>query len=83
MWLYQWKELEEKSDKFHQRCAEMREKISDPCYSSSYEFKRYACIFLGIKATVYAVKHKLRYEITCLSLRGVPSPSRLLPRVRR
>jgi site-specific DNA recombinase len=78
----EWKELEKKLDIFHQRCAEMREKISDPSYNPSYEFKRDACVFLGIQATVYAVKHKPRYEITCLPP-SIALPSQSLSRVPR
>ena len=44
----EWLKIQEQLNHFHKRCQEMREKLNDRNYESSYDFKRDAIEFFGI-----------------------------------
>lgn len=49
---------------FAKKCATMRTLVADPAYMPSYEFKREAIEYFGIKAHVWRVGHTPRYTIS-------------------
>ncbi|EFH87055.1 hypothetical protein [Ktedonobacter racemifer] len=61
----EWKRIQEKLDRIHEKCAVWREKLSDFNHEFSYEEKREAVSFLGIKAIVWKKGHNPNFEIQC------------------
>lgn len=55
--------LERRIAEFHQQCQEWRENLDDPQFTPSFKFKRDACLYFGITATVWKVDHKPRHLI--------------------
>jgi Recombinase/Resolvase, N terminal domain/Recombinase zinc beta ribbon domain len=55
--------LQKRIEQFHKRCADWREKLDDPEFNPSYDFKRDACEFFGITAIVYKFGRNPRFEI--------------------
>ena len=55
--------LERRIAEFYRQCQEWREKLGDPQFTPSFKFKRDACLYFGITATVWKVDHKPRYLI--------------------
>jgi site-specific DNA recombinase len=47
--------LQDRIASFHQQCIEWREKLDDPQFTPSYDFKREAIRFFGITATVWKI----------------------------
>ncbi len=58
-----WKKIQEKVEKLHQRCADMREKLRDPDYNPPYQERRELLAFFGITAIVWKKGRKPPYEI--------------------
>jgi site-specific DNA recombinase len=55
-------------EEFKQWCIDVREKLSDPNYESTYQEKRRACERLKIKVTLWKKDHDPRHEIVCKPL---------------
>jgi hypothetical protein len=72
----QWEAAQRKLEKIHQKCAVMREKLSDPTYEPGYKEKREMIEFFGIFATVWESGHKPRFKIG-LKLPDIELPSQL------
>jgi hypothetical protein len=58
-----WLEVQAKLDELHQTCAEMREKLDDPNYTSPYKKKRELCEFFGITIICYRNGHEPPYDV--------------------
>lgn len=71
----QWDAAQRKLEKIHQKCAAMREKLSDPVYEPSYKEKREMIEFFGIFATIWENGHKPRFKIG-LKLPDIELPGR-------
>jgi hypothetical protein len=50
---------------FRQWCASERAKLDDPTHQATYDEKRRACRRLGLKARIWRVGHRPRYDIEC------------------
>src|SRR5260370_4886619 len=50
---------------FAKRCEAMRASLADPTFEPSYEFKREALEYFGIKAVVWRTERNPRFQITC------------------
>ncbi len=57
------RQLQKRIVEFHQRCTLWREKIDDPEFIPSYDFKRDACEFFGITAIVHKSGQEDRLEL--------------------
>ena len=57
-----WKAQQEKLERFHKFCKEMLEKIDDPSYTPTYQEKRDALEFLGLKLKVSNFKGDPKIE---------------------
>ncbi|MGH2497909.1 MAG: recombinase family protein [Ktedonobacteraceae bacterium] len=63
-----YKEEQEAIAAFEQRCIIYREKLEDPDASFSYQEKREALKYFGIKAHVWRLRHDPHFEIASASL---------------
>ncbi len=58
-----YKKVQKRVAEFHRRCQEWRENLDNPDFKPSYKFKRDACEFFGITATVWKNDHHPRYTL--------------------
>ncbi len=84
--LYNAEEQEELQEKilaevtrFEEWVYKVRPLLGDPCYEPTYEEQRFACVILGIQATIFpaSVKERITIEVSPPSILRVVSP--LLP----
>ncbi len=55
--------LQQRIAEFHQQCQEWREKLDDPQFTPSFQFKRDALQFFGMSVTVWKQGTEPRYGI--------------------
>lgn len=60
-----WRKVQERLDKFHKRCLEIRENLDDPNYEPDYEEKRDILEFFGITVVVWPKNNEVRFQIWC------------------
>ncbi len=68
----EWAKEQKKLDDFVQECAKMRGQLDDLNYEPTYEFKRNACEYFGLKAHVWRADHKPHSSIECNPPKIVP-----------